>query len=250
MKRIKTILLAALALVMLQGGAVQAGHTSGTVYFGVNDDAGEKWSNTATEAVCMTQDWWNTMGLGHANNAAAAAAEALERWRVDTQVNVNFNVNGQPGCSNFGWDARYVQGGETKAGFCNLVPSGQPSTIHYEFLGTSGPVAQTIQCDLNNNDIMDYFSMVVNASVLTENGTHWNFEPGSSPTSSEWDAGGVFVHEAGHAIGYDAHYQGTPVCNSTASDWNTMCANANGYFGETWSRTLESHDIGEANEVY
>ena len=67
-------------------------------------------------------------------------------------------------------------------------------------------------------------------------------------------------HEAGHVIGFDktrfgiqgaGHFnKDLALCNENNNDYNTMCENSWGDSGETASRTLNTHDTGEANNAY
>ena len=221
---------------------------------------------------CVTVEFDEQLDATQEANARDDIQIAMDRWRTDTQFPYTFNLQaGTCGNFNFVGDWNNAGGGNFDArwnNFCSTVPSSRKSSWQYENLNNTnggacgaacdfeGYFAITLTCDTDGNSFIDYFTAVYNTGWIGGgNGpdlTKYNGDPG---TDRPWDFLGSAVHEFGHATGVEVHFTSPCALSDGAAGWQTMCGNTWGleYTGSTngkWARSLETHDIGEANDGY
>lgn len=263
MKRIKTILLAALALVMLQGGAAVADHADHD-YFKTASE-GDVWSSGPASA-CWPQEWDSTLGETTSDNAKGRVAVARNEVAALDYNGPSVTMNED--CGNFDMTGKIL--GWTDAGgnfvlssFCNNVGAGvnpmpTSNSFQYEDMGIlevefgATIYAWTVACDTNDNNILDWFAVVFNDEFASQ--TKFSGDPnGSKPIGFA----SLMVHEFVHVVGWDGHL-GDP-CPMNGNE-ETMCATGwqggyiyhyagSGSTGQAWE-TLEAHESQEINSAY
>ena len=126
--------------------------------------------------------------------------------------------------------------------------------------GNPDAVASTISCDLNDNGYYDFFWV----NFIPEDiGLDWHFNYFTNVPQGDYDFGGVFYHELGHAYGFKsgasnpAHFVDTSdACDVNETDYSLMCDSAgigaynNGTRNGRWWRGETFHDRGAANDEY
>jgi len=252
----------------LMATQAQAEHGTNTDFF-IDSNQGGKWPNNVNRSYCISEDFWNRLPLGTANNAETSLSEGVERWENATQISVNFSTaGGPPGCHNYDFASRWANNGSTRAGFCDDIPLDAPNgVVQLDDLSSvpafANSIAVSTTCDRDENGLIDYFVIAVNTDFTVGNGkTQWLWT--TDPAAGEIDFLGVIVHEMGHGLGIDGgvpqplvegHFaEGGGACPDD-SGRATMCPGSNGIKNSggrpgTWARTLGPHDIGIVNDKY
>lgn len=252
----KIFLLAATASIfILSAMPVQATH--GNVDFFDGNRQGDHWNPAQTEPFCISPEFQDALPSGQEANMIDAVRTGLTRWETETLLpNTIFSV--QAYCGNFNMGQEW-NNASSLADFCNNIPLSRPSSIQLEDssvfgAGTSGA---TLTCDRNGNGYIDYFAIWIDKDWQNIGRMHWGFDPSNLPDPGDTDFPGLWMHEFGHALGWD--YNDGHLFGHCAHDgsWHTMCAGTYGFYNDYGSessghisRTLENYDISETNDAY
>lgn len=256
----KTLLFIAVMCIFLSFdiATALAEHTSRDMFWDDGHHSAERLNETHTENFCITSEFDAALTTTQVSNLKNSLTIAFNRWLNNTDIDADINLgpgadgNGTCG-SNFnfrvGWENAEV--GHTwpesvLEDYCEHRPPNAVSSVHYEDLSWmdtgASTIAYTVACDLDDNQFLDFFVMVIDPR------SDWMWANGSQPNPGDLDFPSVATHEAGHAYGFARHWNnGSDACVVTEAGLNTMCQGNN---IDNWKRTLESHDIAETNQAY
>ena len=245
----KRALLALCTLALVLGAApAQADHASGNYY---NEFNGNRWNETINEEVWVSPEFDTLLTDGELNNALDTMSNAIGRWVTNTDLDsgvLSLHALG----ANFSFENEWEAASGNDGAFCNAIPEPRTSSIQLEdfrdisFLDDAA-LGIGVGCDTNDdsNNRIDYMVVVINSRY--ENSLAWWWQ--NNPTENRpYDFHGLFMHEFGHGLG--SEHMASPCSHVTENSYETMCNDAFGHTNHTWSRTLETHDIGAANQAY
>lgn len=221
-----------------------------------HDEAGDffekKWPASVNRDFCIEPDFDERLNDNAWTNMKSTIVNSVNSvWEQDTQITTNWGLTDpDPECAN---DYEYENAGNCSA----VLQLGAISRVSYD--DESGGNGSSLRCDLDGNGNLDFFWVNINDCFHDEGcGLDFHFDYSTNVPSGDYDFAGTFIHEFGHATGFNGHFDP----NSTAcpdSSWSSdMCSGADwdpathatgGFCGCAW-RTLSAHDIGAINEVY
>ena len=248
MRRLLMAAIAAMVVAVVGMVPAQADHGFGHIFI--------HWPDSPSIAFAVSGEFDNLLGPQALDNAYDSMQHAANTWRLGTDFNTIAGFGGPSGNIGFKQAWNNANGDISPTGaFCdNRESQGDVSSVNYETLNFLEPnnsdvLGATVFCDFNVNGLIDHAYIAINSDYGPGYNNDWHFDWTTTPESNEFDFEGLFLHEFGHAIGWQVHLQET--CSATPSGWGTMCKGHYGVLGTgTINSTLHNMDETVTNNEY